>query len=374
MRIIFAGGGTGGHLIAGISAAEEIRMRFHNAEIMFCGTEKKFEEEYVVQQGFRFQKIHAKKWERSFKGIFVFLRMAILGVIESLFLQRKFKPDIVVGLGGYASFAPIIAAKLLCIPSVLLEQNVVPGKANLFLARWADEVCCHWRSSLKWFAKARKVNVTGTPIRKGIVSGRKKNYYEKFGFDSAKYTIVVTGGSQGAQAINEVMVKSLHKLEPFSEKIQIIHCAGEHGYECVKKGYGQTKINSFVCSFLNEMAAALNIADIVICRAGATTIAEITAIGIPAILIPYPYAADNHQYWNAVEVEKNGGGYLLPQIDLTPEKIVEIIIDLLRNKEKYERMKMFSKEMGRPDASVCVVDTISRLISYRETRVALLAR
>src|SRR3972149_8852802 len=109
MRVLFAGGGTGGHLIAGISAAEEIRMRFHNAEIMFCGTEKKFEEEYVVQQGFRFQKIHAKKWERSFKGIFVFLRMAILGVIESLFLQRKFKPDIVVGLGGYASFAPIIA-------------------------------------------------------------------------------------------------------------------------------------------------------------------------------------------------------------------------------------------------------------------------
>ncbi|MBM4054308.1 MAG: undecaprenyldiphospho-muramoylpentapeptide beta-N-acetylglucosaminyltransferase [Planctomycetes bacterium] len=374
MKILFAGGGTGGHLIAGISAAEEVRKRFRNADIMFCGTDKKFEEEYVLQRGFRFKKIHAKKWERSFKGVFAFLRTTFVGVIESLILHRKFKPDIVVGLGGYASFAPIIAAKLLSVPSLLLEQNVVPGKANLFLARWADEICCHWRASLKWFAKAKKVHVTGTPIRKGILSGRKMNFYEKFGLDFTKKTIIVTGGSQGAQAINEVILKSLPKLEQFSEEIQIIHCAGEHGYESVKKGYESTKINSFVCSFLNDMDAALNIADIVICRAGATTIAEITAIGIPAILIPYPYAADNHQYWNAIEVEKNGGGYLLQQIDLTPDKIVEIITDLLKNKEKYDRMKMFSKEMGLPNASVCVVDMISRLINYREIRLVLLTR
>ncbi|MCF6149070.1 MAG: undecaprenyldiphospho-muramoylpentapeptide beta-N-acetylglucosaminyltransferase [Candidatus Kuenenia sp.] len=374
MRVLFAGGGTGGHLMAGISTAEEIRMRFQDAEIIFCGTEKKFEEEYVLQRGFQFQKIHARKWEKSFKGIFAFLRATFLGIIESFFLYRKFKPDIVVGLGGYASFAPIIAAKLHCIPSILLEQNVIPGKANLFLARWADEVCCHWRASLKWFVKAKKVHVTGTPIRKGILSGRRRNYYEKFGLSYEKKTIVVTGGSQGAQAINDVILKSLPKLERFSEEIQIIHCAGEYGYELVKKGYEHTKIDSFVCSFLNDIDAAFNIADIVICRAGATTIAEITAIGIPAILIPYPYAADNHQYWNAIEVEKNGGGYLLQQIDLTPEKIVEVIADLLENKEKYNRMKMFSKEMGMPNASVCVVDMISRLIGFKESRLVLLTR
>lgn len=372
MKIVFAGGGTGGHLMVGLSTAEEIRSRFHGAEIVFFGTDKKFEKRCVEQKGFQYRQVRAKKWGKSCKQLFAFVGATFRGIFESLLEIRKFNPDIIVGLGGYASVAPIIAAKLLGIPSVLLEQNVIPGKANRFLARWVDEVYCHWRGALKWFNKAKVVRVTGTPIRKEILSSNKRRSAEKFGLSLSKKTLLITGGSQGAQAINETVLRSLPKFELLYNDLQIIHCTGEYEYESVKAAYKQTKIDAFVCSFLDDMGAAFCMADIIICRAGATTIAEITAVGIPAILIPYPYAADNHQYWNAMELVSNGGGYLLQQLDLTPEKIVELITDLFNNQEKYDRMKMFNKGTGMPNAAMNVVDNICRVIGLKSAQFALL--
>lgn len=370
MKVIFAGGGTGGHLMVGLSTAEEIRSRFNSAEIIFFGTGKELERHCVERQGFQFRHMSARKWNGSYTSIFPFVTTLLAGVVESLFEMRKFKPDIVIGLGGYASAAPIIAAKLLSIPSVLLEQNVIPGKANRLLSRWVDEVYCHWRSSMKWFGSAKVVRVTGTPIRKDIIHSQKQ-YFDKFGMNPSKKTILITGGSQGAQAINEVILRCLPKLEQLSNTIQIIHCTGEYSYEAAKAAYRQTKIDAFVCSFLDDMGAALRTADVIIGRAGATTIAEITSVGIPAILIPYPYAADNHQYWNAMEVVSNGAGYLLQQIDLTPEKIIELITDVLGNQEKYERMRMFSKGMGIPHAASRVVDNICRVTGVKSAEFAL---
>ena len=372
MKIAFAGGGTAGHLMVGLSTAEEIRSRFNEAEIIFLGTDKKFEKRCVERRGFLFRQMRARKWEKSYKGVFMFIVTTFISVIESILAIRKFNPDIVVGLGGYASVAPIIAAKLHSIPTILLEQNVIPGKANRFLSKWVDEVYCHWRGSLKWFNKANVVRITGTPIRKDILHSQRSRSAEKFGLSSSKKTVLVTGGSQGAQAINEVILRCLPKLEPLSNELQIIHCTGEYGYEAAEAAYKQTNINAFVCSFLDDMGAAFSMADVIICRAGATTIAEITAIGIPSILIPYPHAADNHQYWNAMELASNGGGYLLQQIDLTPEKIIELITDLFNNKEKYDRMKMFNKGMGIPNAATKVVDNICRVIGFKGTQFALI--
>lgn len=372
MKVIFAGGGTGGHLMAGLSTAEEILSRFDGAEIIFFGTDKKFEKRCVEQKGFQYRQLRAKKWGKTCKYIFAFIGTMFACIVESLFVMRKFNPDIVIGLGGYASVAPVIAARLLGIPSVLLEQNVIPGKANRFLARWADEVYCHWRGSIKWFNKGKVVRVTGTPIRKDILFSQRSRSAEKFGLSPSKKTLLITGGSQGAQAINEVILKCLPELEALSYDLQIIHCTGEYGYEVAKAAYTQTKIDAFVCSFLDDMGAAFSMADIIVCRAGATTIAEITAIGIPAILIPYPHAADNHQYWNAMELASNGGGYLLQQLDLTAEKIVELVTDLFQNKEKYDSMKMFSKGMGIPSAAANVVDNICRVIGLKSTQFALI--
>ncbi|GJQ22309.1 MAG: undecaprenyldiphospho-muramoylpentapeptide beta-N-acetylglucosaminyltransferase [Planctomycetia bacterium] len=373
MKIIFAGGGTGGHLMAGLSAAEEILSRFHEAEIVFFGSDRKLEKRCVEQKGFRYRQVRAKKWGKSIQQIITCIGSTVLGIFDSLFAVRNFNPDIVVGLGGYVSVAPVIAAKLLGIPSVLLEQNVIPGKANRFLSRWVDEVYCHWRGSLKWFTQAKVVRVTGTPIRKDILSSKKMRSVEKFGLSASKKTILITGGSQGAQAINETFLRCLPKLESLHNDLQIIHCTGEYGYETAKAAYKQTKIEAFVCSYLDDMGAAFSMADIILCRAGATTIAEITALGIPAILIPYPYAADNHQYWNAMELVSNGGGYLLQQLDVTPEKIMELIADILDNKEKYDRMRMLNKRMGIPNASSNVVDNICRLIGLKSAQIALIA-
>ncbi|MBI2469860.1 MAG: undecaprenyldiphospho-muramoylpentapeptide beta-N-acetylglucosaminyltransferase [Planctomycetes bacterium] len=372
MKIAFAGGGTAGHLMVGLSTAEEIRSRFDEAEIIFFGTDKKFEKRCVEQRGFQFKQMRARKWEKSYKGVFMFIVTTFVSVIESLIAVRKFNPDIVVGLGGYVSVAPIIAAKLHSIPTILLEQNVIPGKANRFLSKWVDEVYCHWRGSLKWFNKANVVRITGTPIRKDILYSQRGRSAEKFGLSPSKKTILITGGSQGAQAINEVILRCLPKLEPLSNELQIIHCTGEYGYEAAKAAYKQTNISAFVCSFLDDMGAAFSMADVIICRAGATTIAEFTAVGIPAILIPYPHAADNHQYWNAMELASNGGGYLIQQIDLTPEKIIELITDLLNNKEKYDRMKMLNKGIGMPNAASRVVDNIFRVIGLKGTQFAIL--
>ncbi|MEB2307826.1 MAG: undecaprenyldiphospho-muramoylpentapeptide beta-N-acetylglucosaminyltransferase [Candidatus Brocadiaceae bacterium] len=373
MKIIFAGGGTGGHLMAGLSAAEEILSRFHEAEIVFFGSDRKLEKRCVEQKGFRYRQVRAKKWGKSIQQIITCIGSTVLGIFDSLFAVRNFNPDIVVGLGGYVSVAPVIAAKLLGIPSVLLEQNVIPGKANRFLSRWVDEVYCHWRGSLKWFTQAKVVRVTGTPIRKDILSSKKMRSVEKFGLSASKKTILITGGSQGAQAINETFLRCLPKLESLHNDLQIIHCTGEYGYETAKAAYKQTKIEAFVCSYLDDMGAAFSMADIILCRAGATTIAEITALGIPAILIPYPYAADNHQYWNAMELVSNGGGYLLQQLDVTPEKIMELIADILDNEEKYDRMRMLNKRMGIPNASSNVVDNICRLIGLKSAQIALIA-
>lgn len=371
MKVVFAGGGTGGHLMVGLSIAEEVRMRFHQAEIVFFGTDKKFEKRCVEQRGFKFRQMHSRKWEKSCKGICAFTGSMFAGSIESLIALKKMNPDIVVGLGGYASVAPIVAAKLLGFPSILLEQNVIPGKANQFLSRWVDEVYCHWRSSIKWLDKAKIVRVTGTPIRKDVLCGQRHRSAERFGLNPAKKTILITGGSQGAQSINEVILRCLPKLEQRSNEVQVIHITGERDYEKVKAAYQQMKVDSFVCGFLDDMGAAFSMADIIICRSGATTIAEITAIGIPAILIPYPHAADNHQYWNAVELVSNGGGYLIQQFDLTPEKIIELVNDLLMNKEKYEQVRMFSKGLGIPHAVGRVVDNMCRIVEVRYAQYAL---
>lgn len=372
MKIIFAGGGTGGHFMAGLSTAEEIRSRFHEAEIIFFGSDKKFERRCVERKGFQYRQVRAEKWGKSLRHMFACVSSLVLGIFDSLFAVKKFNPDIVVGLGGYASVAPVITAKLLGIPSVVLEQNVIPGKANRFLSRWVDEVYCHWRGPLKWFNNAKVVRVTGTPIRKDILSSKKMHAVEKFGLNASKKTILITGGSQGSQAINDTFLRCLPKLESLHNELQIIHCTGEYGYETAKAAYKKTKMDAFVCSFLDDMGAAFSMADIIICRAGATTIAEITAVGIPAILIPYPHAADNHQYWNAMELVSNGGGYLLQQLDLTPEKIIELITDILDNKEKYDRMRVFSKGMGIPKAASNVVDNICRLIGLKGAQFALI--
>jgi len=366
LKIVFAGGGTGGHLMAGLSIAQEISFRFPGTRIIFFGTNKNKESRYIEESNYEFKSIMACK-PTSFILLPLFVFASLIGIIHSLINLFIIKPDIIIGLGGYGSALPVVAAYIIGIPIVLIEPNVIPGRANLKMERWADAVLCHWESSKKRFKKG-EVAVTGVPIRSGILENQTEVDNNPFGLDSQKKTLLIMGGSQGAQTINKVMLQSIPKLQTLVPSLQIIHLTGKHGYQEAKEVYNGTGINSFVSEFYNDIGAAYKLSDLVISRSGANTIAEITAVGIPAILIPYPYATDNHQYWNAYELFSAGGALIIKQEELEPERVTKIVSDLLMNDERLDNMKKINRSLSKPFAAARVVDKICQTLKEKKVK------
>ena len=366
MKIIFAGGGTGGHLMAGLSIAQEISSRFPDTRVIFFGTNRNKESRYIEESNYEFKPIMACK-PTSFIRLPLFAFASLIGIIHSLINLFIIKPDIIIGLGGYGSALPVVAAYIIGIPIVLIEPNVIPGRANLKMERWADAVICHWESSKKRFKKG-EVAVTGVPIRSGILENQTEVDNNPFGLDSQKKTLLIMGGSQGAQTINKVMLQSIPKLQTLVPSLQIIHLTGKHGYQEAKEVYNGTGINSFVSEFYNDIGAAYKLSDLVISRSGANTIAEITAVGIPAILIPYPYATDNHQYWNAYELSSAGGALIIKQEELEPERVTKIVSDLLMNDERLNDMKKRNRSLSKPFAAARVVDKICQTLKEKKMK------
>ncbi len=362
--MIFAGGGTGGHLMAGISIADEISSRFPDARIVFFCTDLKREAGYLETSGYQIRQIRAQKLP-SFRHVPVFLFMSLLGIISSLVHMIAIRPDVVVGLGGYGSFLPVIAAYLLRVPIVLIEQNSIPGRANRILARGAQTILCHWGDTVKLFKKARSIQVTGIPVRKEVMWDTLEKNYEIFNLDSQAKTLLIMGGSQGAQTINRVLLQCLPKLKKMIPELQIIHLTGKLGYGEAKMVYGKMGIRAFVTAYFEDMSLIYRIADLMISRSGANTVAEIAEVGVPAILIPYPYATDNHQYWNAHELAKSGGAIIVNQQDLNPEMITEMILRLLTNREKLDEMQSLNKKQSKPYAAKRVVDGILQTLAKR---------
>jgi UDP-N-acetylglucosamine--N-acetylmuramyl-(pentapeptide) pyrophosphoryl-undecaprenol N-acetylglucosamine transferase len=372
MNVIFAGGGTGGHLIAGLSIAQEISSRFPGANIIFFGTSKKGESGYIGKSGYEFKQIKTCKFT-SFTRVPVFIIVSLIGVIYSLINIIRIKPDVVIGLGGYGSALPVVAAYIARVPIVLIEQNVIPGRANLIMARWVDAVLCHWESTRMRFKKAHSVSVTGIPIRKDIITNEPETGKNPFGLTSQGMTLLVMGGSQGAQAINKVILQSIPELKTLIPDLQIIHLTGKEGYKEAKDVYDNLGISSFVSEFSNDMGIAYKLSDLVVCRAGANTIAEISAVGIPAILIPYPYATDNHQYWNAYELAKIGGALIIKQEELKPERLTELVSNLFRNDEELDNMKKISRSLRKPFAAEQAVDKICQTLEAKKTKKKLVS-
>ncbi len=374
MKLIFAGGGTGGHLLVGLGVAEEVKTQFPDSKILFFVTGKDLEIRCVSKSGFDAISLNVNPWKKSITHVPRFVLGHSKGILCSLKTIKRFDPDMVIGLGGYSSVPPLVAALLLGVPYVILEQNVVPGKANRLMARWAKGVYSHWTQSLKWFSKANVFEVTGTPVRKGILNVDRGEAAKTLKLSPLKKTLLVMGGSQGAKSINEVIIQCLPELEKFSQTLQIIHCTGESDYERVKVFYNKRKINAVVCGFLDNMGAAYSLADLVVCRAGATTIAEVTAIGIPAVFVPYPYASENHQYWNAKAIAEKGGGVIVEEAELTPQRLLKVTSEVLQNDGKRLKMKNISKSLGKPDATTVVVNLIFRTVkrNIRKSKKTLL--
>ncbi len=368
--VLFAGGGTGGHLIPGLSVATELRRRFPECRLVFVGTHGQLERDIVGDRGFEFVSLPTVKWYGSPLNAPAWAVRSTGGLLAARKVLARVRPDLVASLGGHAAFAPSVAAVLGDVPLVLMEQNALPGKVNRFLSVWAEEVYVPWSDMERYFARADRVHVTGNPIRTELIGRRIRGAAWRFGLSPRKATLLVVGGSQGSQAINRAVIASLPRLEAEASWLQILHSAGKTGYEETLRAYEGYRIQAAVYPFIDDMAAAYTVADLALCRAGGTTLAELSAVGVPAVLVPLPIAANNHQRRNASMAAGGGAALIVDQADLTADRLPGLLLSLLRNASCLARMRGSSLRLGRPDAARYVADRIVGVLhdnGFRET-------
>jgi len=354
MRIIITGGGTLGHIYPGLALAERLREK---AEILFLGTNKKIELDVIQKAGFQFRGIDVQDLSA---GKIKFILKLIKGFFTGIKYLKGFKPDIVVGMGGYASLAVVLGAVLLKIKTLIHEQNSIPGKANRLLARFVDKVAVNFEEA-KEYLPIKKIEVTGNPIRAQFGQINKQEALAKFNLARDKFTLLIFGGSKGAHKINEVMTETINFLP--KDKLQIIWATGEEDYQFIKEAALKTGLKIIVEKFFYDLPVAYQGADLVICRAGATTLAEITACNLPAILIPYPYATDNHQEHNARLLVEKGTAIMIKEAEISIQKVTKMIIEFIENRHKLKNMAENYQHFKITDATQKVIDIIYSIVS-----------
>lgn len=352
MRIIIAGGGTGGHVFPAISIADEISERNNSDEILFVGTQKGMENELVTKNGYQIQHISSRGFVgRGFINTIVAFFFALKGVFDSISIIRKFKPDVALGVGGYVSGPFLLAAFLVRKPTAICEQNTVPGVTNRILGKLVNKIFASYDSSMQYFP-SKKVLITGNPIRRDILNSSESTT------NSDTISILIFGGSQGAYSLNRAVPEALSKID--HNNFSIIHQTGRKDFDHVNNLYKQLDLNAGVVEFIDDMAQAYAKSDLVIARAGAGTIAEITALGKPSILVPFPYAAHNHQFENAKILEQQGASMLIEDKDASAEKLAHTLTNLV-DRDKLNIMSQNAKKLGRPEASKEIVDELYKL-------------
>lgn len=356
LNILIAGGGTGGHLFPGISIAQEFLKKNNNSRILFAGTDRQFEKSILEKAGFDHKSIKIAGLKGM--GLLKKIKTAMMlpaAVIQSAFIIFRFKADLIVGVGGYSSGPVAIAAWLLRRKVVLHEQNIIPGITNKILTRFADRVYVSFSETANHFSMTT-VKTSGNPVRNEILSIELKEKESSFPF-----TVLVAGGSQGAHKINEAVCEALMFLDN-KKDYQFIHQTGINDVEMVENAYAKEGVSYTVKPFFDDMEKQYEKADLIICRAGATTIAEITAMGHKSILIPFPHAADNHQEKNAqVLVNKNAAEMITEDI-LTGKMLSDKIISYSKDPEKLARLGQNSKEYGKPEAASTIVEDCYELL------------
>lgn len=345
MRMIVAGGGTGGHLFPGLAVAEEAAAR--GAEVLFVGSAFGIEATAVPKTRFRFEPLLVRGARgRGLRGLADFARQFPAAVLRAHRLARATRPDVVLGLGGYGSVPVVVAAWSLCVPSVLMEQNVHPGLANRWLAHLARRVCTTFEASATFFPAGKAVQ-TGNPVRRfGEVPGPR----------SDGVSIFVFGGSQGAHTINVAAVDAAAILREKLHILRIVHQTGAADESWVRRRYQEIGVAAEVLPFVHDMGMAYGQADVVVCRAGATTLAELASVGRPAILVPYPFAADDHQRRNAEVLADAGAAEFVLDRDLTGALLAARILALATDPARLAEMGRAVQRFSTPDAAARVAD------------------
>jgi UDP-N-acetylglucosamine--N-acetylmuramyl-(pentapeptide) pyrophosphoryl-undecaprenol N-acetylglucosamine transferase len=350
MHVIIAGGGTGGHVIPALAIAQELRSR-HGAEVKFVGTARGIEKRLVPAAGFELHLVQVGQLNR------VDLRTRVKtvldlprAVMDASKLVREFSPDVIVGVGGYASGPAMLAGGLLNIPLVAFEPNFVPGFANRMLAPMVSSAVVQFEATCHYF---RDCHVTGVPVRSEFFRVPPRPV-------SVRPTLLVFGGSQGAHAINAAVLGALEKLVQAVPDICIIHQTGEKDYVDAQSAYLKTTMTAEVSPFIDDMPGAFARADLLVCRSGASTIAEVTAAGRPAVLIPLPTAADDHQRQNAAALAEANAARLLPQAELASDRLAQEVATLLSNRPALAAMAQSARGLAHPDAAGEIARIVAR--------------
>ena len=365
LRIIIAGGGTGGHLFPGIAIARELKKRCEEVHILFVVGRRKMERDIILKAGFEIRSIDVEGMVG--KGVLQLIRAffkVVISTIQSLSIMKNFKPHLAVGVGGYTSGPVCLMGWFLRVPTAIHEQNSIPGITNRILAPLVKKVFISFEESTMYFKK-KKLFLSGNPIREEIMDPKIfSKRVSRFTDDTTKkrFVILVMGGSQGAKAINKAVLSALKELKKGGFLPFVIHQTGSQELKEITAKYHTNGIDGEVTAFIDNMAAAYARADLVICRAGATTIAELAALGKPSILVPYPYATHKHQDVNARALAAYGGADIIIQRDLNGTTLAKKIRMYMENPDALQQMSLFALKAGRPHAKEIIVEELMKLI------------
>ncbi|HXC44601.1 MAG TPA: undecaprenyldiphospho-muramoylpentapeptide beta-N-acetylglucosaminyltransferase [Candidatus Dormibacteraeota bacterium] len=344
MRAILAGGGTGGHVIPALAIANELK-KSYAAEVLFIGTARGIENRLVPAAGYPLQLVRVG----ALKNVSFMTRVKTAfdlprAVWDAGRMLNEFAPDVVIGVGGYASGPAMLAAVVKHVPTLAFEPNVVPGFANRVVARFVSGAAVHFEETAKYF---RHAEVTGVPVRQAFFDIAVLDNKERGGTP----TLLVFGGSQGAHAINDAMIRCLPELRRQAPGIHIIHQTGERDYNDALAAYRNLGESAEVSKFIEDMPAAFARADLVVCRSGASTVAEITAAGKPAIFVPFPRAADDHQRVNAEALAREGAAVVVEESKLQGVWLAETIAALLNDPPRLQAMSEAARSLAHPNAA-----------------------
>ncbi len=357
-RVLFAGGGTGGHLFPAVAVAEQIKEMKPETEILFIGTKSKIEGKVVPQLGYRFKSIWIKGFSRKFNlENLLFPLKLLVSVIQSILINMNFRPKVAIGSGGYVAGPAIFGASVMGAKIILLEQNSYPGVTTRLLERYADEVHISFDDTKKYLRRENIIHTTGNPVRKNLGTINREDAIKKFGLSGSKKTLLIIGGSLGAASINKAVAGNVKKLE--EEGIQVIWQTGKNYYNKYKQ-FNSESVKVF--EFIDDMNAAYSACDLLLARAGATTIAEVLVLGVPSILVPSPNVAGNHQYYNAKSLADKNAAVLLEDEKLQSE-LFSAVTGLITSDEKLSELKANSKALAKPDAAKVIAQ---RAIKYME--------
>jgi UDP-N-acetylglucosamine--N-acetylmuramyl-(pentapeptide) pyrophosphoryl-undecaprenol N-acetylglucosamine transferase len=366
VKVVIAGGGTGGHIFPALAVARELINVIADVQVTFVGTARGLEAKIIPREGYdiRFIRSEGLVGKNICKTVRSIARIP-LSMKDSYRLLKDIKPDLVFGVGGYSSGPVLLCAKMMGVPTIIHEQNTMPGLANKMLGKFVDTVAVTYHESIHFFPQD-KTYLTGNPVRAEILKGNKDRGCKNFSLDSNCFTIFVFGGSRGAHSINSAVSEALEYLEPLKDTIQFLHQTGESDCDSMKQTYLARRFRGTVIPFAYEMADAYAVADLIISRAGATTLAELTACGKAAILVPYPHAAGNHQEINARKLLDMGSAQMILDRDLNGKSLADLIKHLMEDPDARGEMERTSKSIGTSAAAKKIIDLMMVLLKKKE--------